>query len=172
MAGERYTRTNQKIFFAGLLLDDYARLEQERSGAFLARQQALQEAIIFHLHGALLGLCHEISGYYRLAAGDVTHASMLINAQALAREPGPELAELVELASDSHSWLARLLKAYSALFEPPQQVKASKVAPSVVLIESVSLEPEVPAVDEALLRESREQLKQLALRFRESMTEC
>ena len=28
--------------------------------------QAEREAALFHLHGALLGLCHEIAGFYRL----------------------------------------------------------------------------------------------------------
>ncbi|KTS91775.1 DUF6586 family protein, partial [Pseudomonas parafulva] len=68
MARELYTRTNQKLYFAGLALESMARAEQSQAMNAQGLVQAERESALFHLHGALLGLCHEISGYYRLPA--------------------------------------------------------------------------------------------------------
>ena len=66
MAHELYTRTNQKIYFAGLALEALGKAENGQVINAQALQQAERESVLFHLYGALLGLCHEIAGYYRL----------------------------------------------------------------------------------------------------------
>jgi len=43
-----------------------------------AQVQAEREACLFHLYGALLGLCHEIAGYYRLPQADANAVEQLI----------------------------------------------------------------------------------------------
>ncbi|HAB84244.1 MAG TPA: PasA protein, partial [Pseudomonas sp.] len=62
MAHELYTRTNQKIFFAGLSLESWRKAEETASMNSQGLIQAEREACLFHLYGALLGLCHEIAG--------------------------------------------------------------------------------------------------------------
>ena len=62
-----------------------------------AQVQAEREACLFHLYGALLGLCHEIAGYYRLPQADASAVEQLLSAERLAASPSPEMAELVEL---------------------------------------------------------------------------
>lgn len=62
MANERYTRTNQKLYFAGVALDFWRKAEAGRAMNWQAQVQAEREACLFHLYGALLGLCHEIAG--------------------------------------------------------------------------------------------------------------
>ena len=69
MANELYTRTNQKIYFAGLSLEALGRAEEGKEMNAIALVQAGREAALFHLYGALLGLCHEIAGFYRLPPG-------------------------------------------------------------------------------------------------------
>lgn len=66
MAKEIYTRTNQKIFFAGIALDNWRKAEASSVFNVQALVQAEREAALFHLYGGLLGLCHEIAGYYRM----------------------------------------------------------------------------------------------------------
>lgn len=172
MAHELYTRTNQKIFFAGLALESLRKAEAGESVNALARVQAEREAVLFHLYGALLGLCHEIAGYYRLAGADAPRVDLFLDQAVLQASPTPELAELLELARQPQSWLALLLAEHAQLFQPPQAPKTAKLDPTLPLITTVSVEdkPVLPGHDE--LEGWRQQLKQLVLRFRESLSEC
>lgn len=172
MANELYTRTNQKLYFAGLLLEDWKRAEQARAAGFQAHVAALREAALFHLYGAALGLCHEIAGYYRLGNTDAPRIELLLSEELQDRSPSPEFAELLELSRHPETWLARLLAAYAEMFRPPVPAPTSKADPSAALIQAVSLEDEVPPLARDELEAWRQQLKQLALRFRESLTEC
>ncbi len=172
MAHELYTRTNQKLYFAGLALDAWRQAEEECAMNAQALVQAEREATLFHLYGGLLGLCHEITGYYRLAEINVPRVELLLTKAVLDTAPSPELAELVELAQQSETWLAQLLAAYAALFQPPQAPKKAKVDPTLPLIESLSLDEDEPPLARLQLEDWRQQLKVLALRFRESLSEC
>jgi hypothetical protein len=171
MAHELYTRTNQKIFYAGLALEAWRKAEQAQSMNALALIQAEREAALFHLYGALLGLCHEIAGYYRLAESDAPKAEHFLNQATLDLAPSQELGELVELAQSSQSWLAELLKAYAALFQPPRASKQAKVDPATPLITAVSLDAEVEPLSRESLEAWRQSLKSLAQRFRETLSE-
>ncbi|NQD92228.1 PasA protein [Pseudomonas sp. CrR25] len=171
MANELYTRTNQKIFYAGLSLESWSKAEEGRALNAQALIQAEREAALFHLYGALLGLCHEIAGYYRLPQREASRAEEVLNQAVLDAAPSPELAELIELALQSETWLAQLLSAYADLFKPPQGEKKVKTDPRTPLIEAVSLDREVPLLARETLEEWRQQLKGLAKRFRESLSE-
>lgn len=172
MAHELYTRTNQKLFFAGLALESLRKAETGEAMNAQALMLAEREAALFHLYGGLLGLCHEVAGYYRLAEAGAPRVELLLNQDVLRASPTPELAELVEIAQQPESWLARLLAAYSALFQPPQAPKTAKVDPALPLIGLVSVEEESPALSSDELESWRQQLKQLVLRYRESLSEC
>ncbi len=151
MANELYTRTNQKIFYAGLALESWRKAEQGQSMNALALIQAEREAALFHLYGALLGLCHEIAGYYRLPDSAAPQAERFLTEEVLQAAPSQELGELVELAQSADSWVAQLLKAYGELFQPPQAGKKAKVDLATPLITAVSLDEEVvPLAQETL----------------------
>lgn len=171
MANERYTRTNQKIYFTGLALDACRKAEAERPANAMALIQAQREAAIFHLYGALLGLCHEIAGYYRLPGADVSQAELLLDPRVLEEAPSPELSELIELAARPDSWLAQLLTRYQELYLPPSEPRKAKLDPGLALIEAVSLQDEEPLLSLEQIEEWRQALKVLALRFRETLVE-
>ena len=171
MANELYTRTNQKLFYAGLALESWRKAEQAQSLNALALIQAEREAALFHLYGALLGLCHEIAGYYRLPDSTAARAESFLTPAVLSAAPSQELGELVELVQSPESWLAQLLKAYVELFQPPQAGKKSKVDPATPLITAVSLDEEVELLAHQELEAWRQQLKALAQRFRETLSE-
>lgn len=172
MAQERYTRTNQKIYFAGLALEALAKAEQGQAINAQAQVQAGRETVLFHLYGALLGLCHEIAGYYRLPQANAPRAEQLLSPQVLESVAIPELGELIELAQNSHTWLARLLAEYGALFEPPREVAKPKGDVTQPMIVAVNLdhEPE-PELSRDELESWRQSLKSLAVRFREGLNE-
>lgn len=171
MAHELYTRTNQKIYFAGLSLDSWRKAEASGSLNAQGLIQAEREASLFHLYGALLGLCHEIAGYYRSPGAGASRVELILSRSVLDAAPSPELAELVELAEQGETWLASLLQAYAALFEPPRAPAKVKSDPRQPLIEAASLDEPEPALTREELELWRQNLKSLALRFRESLTE-
>jgi len=171
MAHELYTRTNQKIYFAGLALDSWRRAEEKSALNAPGLIQAEREASLFHLYGALLGLCHEIAGYYRLPGASAPRAELLLVRSPHNSSPSPELGELIELAEHSETWLAQLLQAHATLFEPPRAPAKTKVDPVMPLIEAVSVAEEAPALTREEVESWRSNLKELALRFRESLTE-
>ncbi|MBV4500799.1 DUF6586 family protein [Pseudomonas shirazensis] len=173
MAQELYTRTNQKLFFAGLALESMAKAEQSQAMNAQGLVQAEREAVQFHLYGALLGLCHEIAGFYRLPQAGAARAEQLLDAEVLAGIAIPELAELIELADSRQTWLAQMLTAYADLFRPPVAKKTAKTDVTQPLIQAINLdEPEQPALSRAELEQWRSNLKDLARRFRDALSEC
>lgn len=174
MAHELYTRTNQKIYFAGLSLEALARAEDGRAMNSPALTQAGRESALFHLYGALLGLCHEIAGFYRLPQANAPRAELLLTQEVLETVAIPELAEMVELAHNPQTWLAQLLAAHAALFEPPRAPRKPKGDVTQPLIMAVNLDEEEPeqALSRKELESWRQNLKSLAIRFREGLNEC
>jgi hypothetical protein len=173
MAHELYTRTNQKIYFAGLALDALGKAQEGRAMNSQALVQAERESALFHLYGALLGLCHEIAGFYRLPQANAPRAELLLTQEVLDAIAIPEMAELIELAQHRETWLAQLLAAYNALFQPPRAPKKPKGDVTQPLIVAVNLDEEpVLELGREELESWRQQLKGLAIRFREGLSEC
>ena len=173
MAQELYTRTNQKLFFAGLALESMAKAEQSQAMNAQGLIQAEREAAVFHLYGALLGLCHEIAGFYRLPQANAARAELLLNDDTLKTVAIPEMAEMLELARQRHTWLAQLMKVYADLFQPPVAKKVAKTDVTQPLIQAVNLdEVEDVVLSRAELERWRQDLKGLVRRFREALSEC
>jgi len=173
MAHELYTRTNQKIFFAGLALEAMAKARDSHAMNAQGLEQAERESAVFHLYGALLGLCHEIAGFYRLPQAGTSRAEDLLTPQVLEAIAIPEMAELVELAQQRETWLAQLLASYNALFLPPRAPKKPKGDVTQPLIIAVAVEEDAEAeLSREEMESWRQQLKGLAIRFREGLSEC
>lgn len=173
MAQELYTRTNQKIYFAGLALEALGKAQESRAMNAQALVQAERESALFHLYGALLGLCHEIAGFYRLPQAGASRVELLLTPEVLEAVAIPEMAELIELARQPETWLAQLISAYANLFRPPVAAKKPKTDITQPLIQAVSLdEPEVEPLSREALELWRQNLKSLTVRFREGLSEC
>jgi hypothetical protein len=129
--------------------------------------------VLFHLYGALLGLCHEIAGFYRLPQANAPRVEMLLTREVLETLQIPELAELVELAQNPETWLAKLLAAHAALFQPPRAPHKPKGDVTQPLIVAVNLDEEVESpLSREELESWRQNLKELAIRFRDGLNEC
>lgn len=173
MAHELYTRTNQKIYFAGLALEALAKAQEGRAMNAQAVVQAERESALFHLYGALLGLCHEIAGFYRLPQANAPRAEQLLTRDVLDSIAIPEMAELIELAHNRETWLAQLLAEYNALFQPPRAPKKAKGDVTKPMIIAVNLDDEpAPELSREEMESWRQHLKSLAVRFREGLSEC
>lgn len=136
--------------------------------------QAGRESALFHLYGALLGLCHEIAGFYRLPQAGASRVEQILNRDVLESVAIPELAELVELAHSPQTWLAQLLAAYGALLQPPRAPRKPKGDVTQPLIEAVNLgeEESQQELGREELESWRQNLKALAIRFRDGLNEC
>lgn len=173
MAQELYTRTNQKLFFAGLALESMAKAGDSQAMNAQGLIQAERESALFHLYGALLGLCHEIAGFYRLPQAAAPQAELLLNDEVLKAVSIPEMAEMLELARQPETWLAQLLAAYADLFRPPVAKKTVKTDVTQPLIQAVNLDEPAPAeLSREELEAWRQNLKSLVRRFRDALSEC
>lgn len=173
MAQELYTRTNQKLFFAGLALESMAKAGDSQAMNAQGLIQAERESALFHLYGALLGLCHEIAGFYRLPQAAAPQAELLLNDEVLKAVAIPEMAEMLELARQPETWLAQLLAAYADLFRPPVAKKTVKTDVTQPLIQAVNLDEPAPAeLSREELEAWRQNLKSLVRRFRDALSEC
>lgn len=77
------------------------------------------------------------------------------------------------MAQSSESWLARLLKAHADMFQPPRIPHVPKGDVTQPLIVAVAVEDEEPEpLSRKELESWRQELKKLALRFREGLSEC
>jgi len=171
MANERYTRTNQKLYFASLALESWRAAGLLHAVHAQGRAQAEREAALFHLHGAVLALCHEVAGYYRMPQGDAGQVEVFLEAGRLADRPSPEFSELAELAGRQDSWLGQLIRAHGLLLQPPRETAKAERVSSVPLITAINL-----AEEEATLTPERvgawcSELKMLVVRFREGLSE-
>jgi hypothetical protein len=138
----------------------------------LALIQAGRESALFHLYGALLGLCHEIAGFYRLPQANASRAEVLTR----------EVLESLPSLSWPRWWswpVTRNLAGETAggafgvvpAATVPQKPKGDVTQP---LIQAVNLDEE--EAPQELSREEleswRQNLKGLAIRFREGLNEC
>ncbi|WP_304638447.1 DUF6586 family protein [Pseudomonas sp.] len=124
MANEVYTRTNQAVHFARRAIDSWR--EAESSSALDAVTQARyhRSNALFHLYRGVLALIHEVADRYRWPAVEVRNVEAGLDAELIKRFPGPELAELHELASMPGTWLAELLSAWDELQAPPKPTES------------------------------------------------
>lgn len=169
MANEVYTRTNQALFFARKAIASWG--EAQSSGALDAITQSSyhREHALFHLYRGVLAVIHEVADRYRWPLMDVRSAEQVLQGDASSRFPGPELAELSELARADDTWLGRLLKGWQVLQAPPVP-KENKVEADTAIIASSA----VTTSAEWSLRDAEEALAALGEsvgRYREGMVE-
>ena len=125
MANEAYTRTNQALFFARKAIESWQQAESSDAIDALTQTQYHREHAIFHLYRGVLALIHEVADRYRWPLVDAREVEAVLIPSVVARFPGPELAELTELADNADTWLASVIAAWQRLQAPPQPVDNS-----------------------------------------------
>lgn len=166
MANEVYTRTNQALFFARKALDSWAEAQELAAFDVLTQVQYHREHAMFHLYRGVLALVHEVADFYRWPLVDLRQVEAALSPAVVKRFPGPELAELTELAENRDTWLARLLAAWQQLQAPP--VPAAS-APADSLIASSAVKPGEWTQSDA--QEAWTALSERVRSYRESMLE-
>lgn len=156
-------RTNQKLYFARLSCQQAEQVEH------VQQAQALREAAVFHLHGAVLAFLQELVRYYRLSDSAPTLKSI----EDLMAEKGqvsPEVTILQQLAR--HGFIAELKRAYRMCqYAPEPSTPEPEQETSSNLIIKVTQTPQAWLPDIQILREWLRDLTQLIDGFRNEMVE-
>lgn len=169
MANEIYTRTNQALFFAGKAVACWR--EAEGSKAQDARTQVLyhREHALFHLYRAVLALVHEVADRYRWPLMDLRRVEQALDARITTQFPGPELAELSELARESDTWLGRLLAGWQQLHAPPTPSQSKQQDASVIASSAAEVAAQWSLID---ADQALGALNEMVRRHRDGMVEC
>lgn len=156
-------RTNQKLYFARLSCQQAEQVEH------VQQAQALREAAVFHLHGAVLAFLQELVRYYRLSDSAPTLKSI----EDLMAEKGqvsPEVTILQQLARNG--FIAELKRAYRMCqYAPEPSTPEPEQETSSNLIIKVTQTPQAWLPDIQILREWLRDLTQLIDGFRNEMVE-
>ena len=169
MANEVYTRTNQALFFARKAVASWEEVSQ--SGALDSVTQSVyhREHALFHLYRGVLAVIHEVADRYRWPLMDARSVESVLHGDAASRFPGPELAELSELAHATDSWLGRLLEGWQRLQAPPVPIESKPVSDNLIVASNASSTIREWSRDDA--HEALAALAERIARYREGMVE-
>jgi hypothetical protein len=138
MANEVYTRTNQALYFARRAIESWR--DAEASSALDAVTQARyhREHALFHLYRGVLAVIHEVADRYRWPHLDVRTVEAGLTEELVKGFPGPELAELHELARSPGTWLGGVLQGWEQLQAPPKPTESKPLAEDVIFASGVA----------------------------------
>lgn len=168
MANEVYTRTNQALYFARLAIEAWSEAAASDALSAITMARYHREHAIFHLHRTVLAVAHEVADRYRWPLLEVRSLEQMLDPQTSARFPGPELAELTELAQAPDSWMGRLLRAWNALNLPPRPEESKAPSDDLIAVSAVRTERDW-SLDDA--REAHAALTERVNCYREGMVE-
>ncbi|HDZ57546.1 MAG TPA: PasA protein [Pseudomonas xinjiangensis] len=168
MAHEVYTRTNQAVFFARKAIASWRDAANSNALDAITQARYHREHALFHLYRAVLAVVHEVADRYRWPLMDVRTVEQVLGGDAAERFPGPELAELTELASMPDTWLGRLLAGWQHLQAPPTPMDSKPSDDSLIASSAVRSQ------DDWALEDAEEALQAIVERigcYREGLVE-
>lgn len=168
MANEVYTRTNQALYFARLAIASWAEATQSDAVNAISQARYHREHALFHLYRAVLAVTHEVADRYRWPLMDARTVEQVLVISVAERFPGPELAELTELAQASDSWMGRLLSGWQQLQLPPKPEESKPEDTSLIASSAVTGKREWSLED---AREAHAALTERLSCYREGMLE-
>lgn len=168
MANEVYTRTNQALYFARLAIDSWAEAAESDAVNAISLVRYHREHALFHLYRGVLAVTHEVADRYRWPLMEARTVEQVLTPQVVERFPGPELAELSELAEAPDSWVGRLLQGWQLLQRPPKAVETPQQDTSLIASSAVRGEQEWTLVE---AREAHAALAERLACYREGMLE-
>ncbi|HSP30660.1 MAG TPA: DUF6586 family protein [Halomonas sp.] len=168
MANEVYTRSNQALFFARMAIDAWADAIESDAVNALSLVRYHREHALFHLYRGVLAVTHEVADRYRWPLMDARTVEQVLTTQVAERFPGPELAELTELAQTSDNWLGRMLAGWQQLHMPPKPEDSKLQDPSLIASSAVKTDREWSLED---AREAHAALSERLNCYREGMLE-
>ncbi|WP_415901502.1 DUF6586 family protein [Neptuniibacter sp. QD29_5] len=173
MSGIYQARTNQKLSFTRLHLEQLKKAQDDTSWSKHALIESYNESVLFHLTSAYDAFLREIAEWYKV------DTEIFQGYRALAAEMGktgvesPELSQLSNLESDDSSWLHKMMSAYEACWHGADSKQAVTETSSVSEIHVLQINPD-HAEDGEIITEYQtwfDSLSELVNRLREGMQE-
>ncbi len=176
MAVNHLSLVNQKMAFANAILQRLDISTSELSSKQKLEQQALKDAVIFHLITALHFYLREIAENCRIKnLIQINSIEDLIGALSQADRASSEAEELNDLSQTADSWLSYLLQYRSQLLRSPEKPKEKKSFGQDNLIELVEVfESDInkcPELTPQLLTSCFDSFRALIMRQRETSAE-
>lgn len=166
-------RTNQKLSFTRIHLDQLKTAQEDSSWNKHALIESYNESVLFHLASTYDAFLREIAERYSLNAETLQgYRSLAVEMETTGVE-SPELKELSVLENDDTSWLHKLLAAYEACWHGSDVKRAVTETSSVSEIHVLQVNPD-HAEDGAIIKEYEgwlEKMSDLVERLREGMQE-
>ncbi len=173
MSSVYITRTNQKLYFARLHLDQLKSAESGAGWSKHALVESFNESVLFHMACAYASFIREIAEVYRLKADTIDDLEQLEHALSEQGLEAPEAKELLQL-NQNDSWLAQMLGAYQACWSAAEREQArSSGHGSLSEIHVVQVNPD-HAEEQAVIEQLDQWMtdfRNLVERHRESMKE-
>ena len=172
------TRTNQKLSFCRLHLEQLKIAEHSSGWSKHALVESYNESVLFYLVGAYSAFLGEIAEVYRLDPQDLDLQSvgalnLLLNRLSEQSIEAPEVNEIAQLL-EGDTWLTGLLRAYKACWRAePKKTNDSIEKASQSEIHVVQVNPDYADEPQVIvqLEQWLNDLRALIERHRESMKE-
>ena len=132
--------TNEKLYFAQIMLS-YLEQEQQKDSVFgKNRIAALSESVETHLYNAYVSILCELAAEHSVPFQADTITLSALNDTLMQRDDGRrEIAELLHLMEEPNSWLARLHQNYRNRFVSKQK-KSEYEGETPELISTVAID--------------------------------
>ncbi|GLQ31019.1 DUF6586 family protein [Litoribrevibacter albus] len=142
--------TNEKLYFAQVILD-YLKDEQAKESVFSKnRIAALEESAVSHLYNAYIALLCELAAEHNVPFQVEQLTLNQLNEALMQRDDGRrEIAELMALLSEPGSWLSRLHQSYRNRFVAKQK-KSEYKGEEPELLSLVAIDASVDESEENL----------------------
>lgn len=173
MSSVYLARTNQKLSFSRIHLDQLKLAQQDTSWNKHALIESFNESILFHLASAYDAFLREIAERYNVDTEQLEGYRSLAAELETTGVESPELKELSILENDDCSWLHKLMAAYEACWHGSDKQAAVTETSSVSEIHVVQVNPD-HAEDAEIIAEYEAwfgSLSELVNRLREGMQE-
>lgn len=174
MSNTYLARTNQKLGFVRVHLEELEKAHSSTSWDKHAEIESYNESILFHMASAYGAFLREIAEKYRFEPEQVSSIKDLDAMFEASGQESPERIELDSLEADETSWLHKLLAAYAACWKAMDH--ATEVANDKVSISEIHVVQINPnhAEDKDILAEYKQWLNEfrsLVERLRADMLE-
>ncbi|WP_207063138.1 DUF6586 family protein [Motiliproteus sp. SC1-56] len=127
MSSVYISRTNQKLNFARLHLDQLKGARESVGWSKHALVESFNESVLFHLACAYGSLLREIAEVYRAEPASIDSLEQLEVALSAQGVETPEVRELKQLLA-AEGWLSAMLGAYNACWSAEDRVQAQSAS--------------------------------------------
>lgn len=167
---------NQKLAYASAIIATLNTPLPEQKAAQQLQQQALSDAVVFHLQMALHFYLRELAGHHHIK--NLSAINSVLDLAAVLQQAdraSSESSELSSLVQTNDTWLNQLTRYYDQLSKSPEKPKEKKAFGQENLIELVELNEvdELPSLQltPELLASWLNNFRALVIRQRETSAE-